>query len=93
MNGVLKEKVKIISKTDIYNIIADYVDLTAKDRDYHGDCPFCKQSGKFAIAPSKGMFYCFGCQKGGDPITFLQLVTNKTSEEIMTELAAKYGLS
>jgi DNA primase len=93
MDEELTEKVRTISKTDTYNIIADYVDLAAKDRDYHGDCPFCKQSRKFLIAPSKGMFYCFGCQKGGDPITFLQLVTNKTSEEIMTELAAKYGLS
>ncbi|MBN3946435.1 MAG: hypothetical protein HWQ38_08055 [Nostoc sp. NMS7] len=47
----------------------------------------------FTITPKFGIFYCFGCQKHGDPIKFLELMTNKNSKEIVTELSAKYDLT
>ncbi|MBN3949372.1 MAG: hypothetical protein HWQ38_24080 [Nostoc sp. NMS7] len=93
MSEALIEKARTVSMTDIHNIVSDYVHLTARGKDYHGDCPFCKQNCTFTIAPKFGMFYCFGCREGGDPIKFLRLMTNKNSEEIVTELSVKYNLA
>lgn len=37
---------------------------------YKGLCPFCQKEG-FVINNDKNLFYCFGCNCGGDAVTFL----------------------
>lgn len=93
MNESLLQTIKRIAKTDIHRIVSEYTELSPSGQDYLGDCPFCKQAQSLAIAPKFGMFYCFGCQIGGDPITFLCLISNKTFEQIIIELATKYRTS
>lgn len=90
-NNDLK-KIKVIAKTDIYNLLSEHVSFQPNGRDYFGDCPFCQGQQTLAIAPSKGLFYCFECHKGGDAITFLCLVTNKTYKNVIAELAIKYDV-
>jgi DNA primase len=38
-----------------------------------GRCPFHEErTASFSVNPSQGLFYCFGCHKGGDMITFVR---------------------
>ncbi|MEH2033201.1 MAG: CHC2 zinc finger domain-containing protein [Nostoc sp.] len=92
MNKELLQKIHSIANTDIHNIVSKYVNLTPRDRDYHGDCPFCKEVGRFAIAPSKGMFYCFSCARGGGSVMFLGLIQDKPLDEVVKDLSETYSI-
>jgi DNA primase len=38
-----------------------------------GRCPFHEErTPSFSVNPAQGLFYCFGCHKGGDMITFVR---------------------
>jgi DNA primase len=92
MNQELLQKVRVIARSDIYNILSAYIYLQPNGNDYHADCPLCHGKQTLAISPSKGLFYCFECQTGGNPVTFLCLVTNKTYADVIKELAIKYDV-
>lgn len=63
---------EIKDNIDIVDFIGEYVDLRRKGREYFGNCPFHEErTGSFSVTPSKGIYYCFGCKKGGDVISFL----------------------
>ncbi|MBL7815207.1 MAG: hypothetical protein JNL70_09360 [Saprospiraceae bacterium] len=60
-------------KTDIFDTVNQYVKLKKIGNKYIGLCPFHdEKTPSFYITPSKGIFKCFGCGKGGDVIKFIQ---------------------
>ena len=56
----------------IVDVISQYVELHKTGSNYKGLCPFhTEKTPSFVVEPNKGLFYCFGCQKGGDAIKFV----------------------
>lgn len=84
---------EISSKIDIVDVISPYVSLKKKGNTYFGLCPFhSEKTGSFSVSPSKQMFYCFGCGKGGNAYTFLMQHENMTFPEAIEALAQKAGV-
>ena len=64
---------QLLRDADIVDIISDYVLLTKRGGRYVGLCPFHhEKTPSFTVQQDKNFFYCFGCKKGGDVITFLK---------------------
>ncbi|MGA2545011.1 MAG: DNA primase [Rectinemataceae bacterium] len=84
----------VLDKTDIVSIIGDYVRLTKKGGRWVGLCPFhSEKSPSFNVDPDKGLYYCFGCQKGGSAVQFLMEMDKLSFPEAMEELAKKAGIA
>ncbi|MCR5511199.1 DNA primase [Lachnospiraceae bacterium XBB2008] len=84
---------EIRSKNDIVDVIGGYVHLQKKGSTYFGLCPFHNEkTASFSVTPSKQMYYCFGCHKGGNVITFLMEYENYSFQEAMAALAEKAGV-
>ncbi len=84
---------EVFSRNDIADVVGMYVHLTKKGANYWGLCPFHgEKTPSFSVNTTKQMFYCFGCHKGGNVITFLMEYENLSFQEAVRELAARSGL-
>ena len=85
---------EVKAKADIYEIVSSYVVLKKQGRDFQGLCPFHQErSPSFTVSPSKQMYYCFGCQAGGNAIKFLMEVNKRSFSEVILDLAGQYQVS
>ncbi|MHB8916671.1 MAG: DNA primase [Desulfocucumaceae bacterium] len=81
------------TQTDIVGLVGEYVRLEKKGRNYTGICPFHQdRDPSFSVSPEKQIFYCFGCQAGGNAIKFLMLMENLTFVESVRRLADRAGI-
>jgi len=94
MKRIRKTSVEaVVGRTDIAAVIGEYVHLLKAGSGYKGLCPFHNEkTPSFNVVPEKGLFYCFGCQKGGDVIAFLREIEGLTFVEAVERLAEKAGL-
>lgn len=84
---------EVRSRSDIVDVISQYVRLTRKGSTYFGLCPFHNEkTGSFSVSPNKQMYYCFGCGAGGNVFTFLMQYENFTFGEAMQTLAERAGV-
>nr|WP_112475996.1 DNA primase [Streptomyces sp. ST1020] len=76
-------------------VVSEYLQLrSAGGGNLKGLCPFHdEKSPSFQVSPSKGLFHCFGCQEGGDTITFVMKVDHLTFSESVERLAARAGIT
>ncbi|MFZ5645421.1 MAG: DNA primase [Bacillota bacterium] len=80
-------------QTDIVSLVGEYVRLEKRGRNYTGACPFHQERDpSFTVSPDKQIFYCFGCQTGGNAIKFLMLIENITFNESVRRLAHRAGI-
>ncbi len=80
-------------RTDILHVISRYVKLQKKGRNFTGLCPFHNErTPSFTVTPEKQIFYCFGCNVGGDVFKFLMLKENLTFSEAVKTLAEQAGV-
>lgn len=79
----------------IDEVIGEYVALrNAGGGSLKGLCPFHdEKTPSFQVTPSRGFFYCFGCEAGGDVITFLQRQQNLSFVEAVQTLADRFGVT
>jgi DNA primase len=85
---------EVKAKADIYEVVSSYVVLKKQGRDFQGLCPFHQErSPSFTVSPSKQMYYCFGCQAGGNAIKFLMEVNKRSFGEVVLDLARQYQVS
>lgn len=95
MAGRIKDsdKEELKARINIADVIGDYVALKPSGGgSFKGLCPFHgEKSPSFQVTPSKNMFYCFGCQIGGDVYRFLDLVEKLSFTEAVEKLAARIG--
>ena len=85
------ERVK--ERADIHEIVSEYVVLKKSGRGFTGLCPFHEEkTASFSVSPSKQMYYCFGCHKGGNAIGFLQELGRSSFVDVITGLADRYGI-
>jgi DNA primase len=81
-------------RTDIVQLIGNYLTLKKSGHDsLSGLCPFHQEkTASFSVSPSKQVFYCFGCGKGGDAITFLRELEHLSYVEAIERLAQTVGV-
>lgn len=90
-----EEKIAEIKEaTDIVELISGYLTLKKKGKNYFGLCPFhSENTPSFSVDPTKQIYHCFGCHKGGNVISFLMEYEKMTFLEAVKYLAEKAGIS
>ena len=84
---------EIKSRVDIVELASAYLTLKKAGRNFIGLCPFHQEkTASFTVNREKQIFYCFGCGEGGNVITFLMKIANKTFPEAIKDLAEKTGV-
>jgi DNA primase len=78
---------------DIVQVISDYVPLKRAGARLKGLCPFHQEkTPSFSVDPNAQLFYCFGCQTGGDAFKFIQLYEKAEFGEAVKILAQRFGV-
>ncbi|EGO7836473.1 DNA primase [Enterococcus faecalis] len=81
-------------RTNIVDIIGQYVQLKKSGKNYMGLCPFHEErSPSFSVAEDKQIFHCFGCGKGGTAFNFLQEIEGISFPESVKRVADLEHLS
>ena len=84
---------KIYAAANIVEIIGDYVTLKRKGVNYMACCPFHNEkTPSFVVSPSKGLYKCFGCGKGGNAVTFLMEHESVSYPEALKMVAKRYNI-
>ncbi|MDR0285786.1 MAG: DNA primase, partial [Propionibacteriaceae bacterium] len=86
---------EVRSRARIDDVVSAYVTLKpAGAGTLKGLCPFHdEKTPSFQVTPARGLYYCFGCGKGGDTVNFVQEINNLSFREAVEFLADKYGVS
>ncbi|MBZ5735837.1 DNA primase [Nocardioides sp. TRM66260-LWL] len=96
MAGRIREQsiAEVREKARIDDVVAQYVTLrNAGGGSLKGLCPFHdEKSPSFHVTPSRGFYHCFGCQAGGDVISFVMEIDGLTFAEAVERLAEKSGV-
>src|SRR5687768_7415704 len=80
-------------QADIVRVIQDYVELKKKGANWMACCPFHKEkTPSFSVSPSKEIFYCFGCHKGGSVFNFVMEIERVAFPEAIKIVADKVGM-
>ncbi|MCX7829965.1 MAG: CHC2 zinc finger domain-containing protein, partial [Acidobacteria bacterium] len=75
------------------NVYEDYLRLSQRGRRRSSLCPFHKEkTPSFFVDAETGLFYCFGCHKGGDIIKFIEEIEKCSFEEAVSIIARKAGV-
>jgi DNA primase len=96
MSRIRQEDIEAVKeRTDIVALVGQYLTLKKTGHDaMSGLCPFHQEkTASFSVSPAKGVFYCFGCGKGGDAITFLRELEHLSYVEAIERLAAQAGVT
>lgn len=84
---------RIYASANIVEVISDFISLTKKGTNYQACCPFHgEKTPSFVVSPSKGIYKCFGCGKGGNAISFVMEHESMTYVEALKFIARKYGI-
>ena len=84
---------RILDAADIVDVIGDFVSLKKRGANYMGLCPFHNEkTPSFSVSPSKGIFKCFGCGKGGNVVNFIMEYEHLSYPEALRYLAKKYHI-
>ncbi len=84
---------KIFDTVRIEEIVGDFVELKKAGVNYKGRCPFHdEKTPSFVVSPTKGIYKCFGCQKGGNSINFIQELQGVSYPEALRYAADKYNI-
>ncbi|MGQ0825373.1 MAG: DNA primase [Actinomycetota bacterium] len=93
--GIVDDDVaRVREVTDIVALVGEHVGLKRVGRRFQGLCPFhTEKSPSFSVNPEMGVYFCFGCQKSGDAITFVREVEHLDFVEAVERLAARAGVT
>jgi DNA primase len=80
-------------QADIVRVLSDYVTLKKKGSNWMACCPFHQEkTPSFSVNPSKNIFYCFGCGKGGSVFNFVMELEGLSFPESVRVVAEKAGV-
>lgn len=84
---------KVRQSTNLVELVGAVTKVKRSGRSYMAICPFHQEkSPSMSIDPARGLYHCFGCQKGGDVFTFLEETQGLDFNEAVEELARRAGL-
>ncbi|COZ22239.1 DNA primase [Staphylococcus aureus] len=85
---------EIKDKTDILDLVSEYVKLEKRGRNYIGLCPFHdEKTPSFTVSEDKQICYCFGCKKGGNVFQFTQEIKDISFVEAVKELGDRVNVA
>ncbi|MCQ9277919.1 DNA primase [Staphylococcus borealis] len=85
---------EIKDKTDILDLVSEYVKLEKRGRNYIGLCPFHdEKTPSFTVSEDKQICHCFGCKKGGNVFQFTQEIKDLSFVEAVKELGERLNIS
>jgi DNA primase len=89
-----EDVVLVKERADLAEVIGEQVTLrNAGGGNLKGLCPFHdEKTPSFSVRPSVGSWHCFGCQEGGDVISFVMKVDHLSFAESVERLAGRYGV-
>lgn len=81
------------ARNPIEDVVGQYVALTKRGNNLFGLCPFhSEKTPSFSVAPDKGIYYCFGCHKGGGAVNFIMEIENLSYPDAIRFLAKRAGM-
>jgi len=84
---------EIRQKTDIVDIIGEYIPLTARGKNYFGVCPFHDDTNpSMSVSREKQIYTCFSCHATGNVFTFLMNYEHKEFQEVLHDLSERTGV-
>ena len=85
---------ELIARNSIEDVVGQYVSLRRAGSNLFGLCPFHgEKTASFSVAPDKGMYYCFGCHKGGGVINFQMEIEGLSYPDAVRALAKRAGMT
>jgi DNA primase len=84
---------ELIARNPIEDVVGQYVSLKRSGSNLFGLCPFHgEKTASFSVAPEKGIYYCFGCHKGGGAINFMMELEGLSYPDAVRALAQRVGM-
>jgi len=84
---------ELIARNPIEEVVGQYVSLKRSGANMFGLCPFHgEKTASFSVAPDKGIYYCFGCHKGGGVVNFMMEVEGLSYPDAVRNLAKRVGM-
>jgi len=84
---------RIIDAADVVEVVQDFVSLKRRGVNFIGNCPFhSEKTPSFTVSPSKQIYKCFGCGKGGNSVNFIMEHEHLNYIEALKHLAKKFHI-
>ena len=84
---------ELVARNPIEDVVGQYVSLKRSGSNLFGLCPFHgEKTASFSVAPDKGIYYCFGCHKGGGGVNFTMEIEGLSYPDAVRSLAKRSGL-
>ena len=84
---------ELLVRNPIEDVVGQYVTLRRSGSNLFGLCPFHgEKTASFSVAPDKGIYYCFGCHKGGGAINFMMELEGLSYPDAVRSLAKRVGM-
>jgi len=84
---------ELLARNPIEDVVGQYVTLKRSGSNLFGLCPFHgEKTASFSVAPGKGIYYCFGCHKGGGAINFMMELEGLSYPDAVRALAKRVGM-
>lgn len=84
---------ELTARNPIEDVVGQYVTLKRSGANLFGLCPFHgEKTASFSVAPDKGIYYCFGCHKGGSVINFQMEIEGLSYPDAVRALAKRVGM-
>ena len=85
---------ELSARNPIEDVVGQYVNLKRSGSNLFGLCPFHgEKTASFSVAPDKGIYYCFGCHKGGNAVNFMMEVEGLSYPDAVRALAKRAGMT
>ena len=89
--GSFADRVK--QQADIVRVVGEYVQLKKAGQNFRGLCPFhSEKTPSFNVHPTRQIYHCFGCGKGGDVFSFVMEMEKCEFPDAIRIVAEKCGI-
>ncbi len=84
---------ELVARNPIEDVVGQYVSMKRSGGNLFGLCPFHgEKTASFSVNPDKGIYYCFGCHKGGGAINFMMEIEGLSYPDAVRSLAKRAGM-
>ncbi len=84
---------ELVQRNPIEDVVGQYVSLKRSGANLFGLCPFHgEKTASFSVNPDKGIYYCFGCHKGGGSVNFMMEIEGLSYPDAVRALAKRAGM-
>ena len=84
---------ELVARNPIEDVVGQHVTLRRSGANMFGLCPFHgEKTASFSVAPDKGIYYCFGCHKGGGVVNFMMELEGLSYPDAVRALAKRVGM-